>query len=606
MIVTAVILAAGFGSRLKEITSNKPKGFIQIEGISLIERSIHALLEAGIKRIIIGAGYLAEQYSSFAKNYPQITVVISENFSSTSSMETLFVLRGFIKEDFLLLESDILYEPRVIYHALMAVDTIIASGETLSNDEVFIQAGDEGYLEAVSKNSNKLKSIYAELVGISSISFSTYRKMCEIYEEQDNKKVDYEHILAKVSKSQPIKVKKIENLIWCEIDDAQHLRRAEQIIWPKIKANALYIKRNILLNPGPATTTDTVKFAQVVPDICPREKEFGDLMEFVSDELTSLVANPETHTTVLFGGSGTAAVEAILTSVVQRHKAVLIINNGSYGRRMCQIAERYNIVYMEFTSSPLLPIDLNALEQMIGKHKNSLTHLALVHHETTTGLLNNLDDIGKLAQQYSMELIVDAMSSYAAIPINMQKHNISYLAASSNKNLQAMAGVSFVISSQRKLKGLKNITPRTFYLSLYEQYKYFSETQQMRFTPPVQTLYALKQAILEVKEEDISSRYQRYSNSWKLLTEGLRRLELNYLVDDAYHSRIITSVCLPDNIDFFDLYNFFYQRDFTLYPGKVDEFNTFRVANIGEITQDDISMFIILLEEFLTVKGRGK
>jgi 2-aminoethylphosphonate-pyruvate transaminase len=121
------------------------------------------------------------------------------------------------------------------------------------------------------------------------------------------------------------------------------------------------IKRNILLNPGPATTTHSVKMAQVVPDICPREKEFGDLMEYVSLELTKIVATPKRYTTVLFGGSGTAVVESVISSVVPHDKTVLIVNNGAYGKRMCQIAKAYDMNYIEFKSSPIKPINLKKL-----------------------------------------------------------------------------------------------------------------------------------------------------------------------------------------------------------------------------------------------------
>lgn len=358
------------------------------------------------------------------------------------------------------------------------------------------------------------------------------------------------------------------------------------------------IKRNILLNPGPATTTDTVKLAQVVPDICPREKEFGDLMEYVSTELTSIVADTKDYTTILFGGSGTAVVESILTSVVPHDKSVLIVNNGAYGKRMCQIASRYNMDFVEFQSSPIEPIDLEKLENEI-KSNSNISHLAVIHNETTTGLLNNLDDLGAIAKKYNCELIVDAMSSYAAVPIGMKKQNISYLAASSNKNIQGMAGVGFVIASKSSLESLKDITLRSFYLSLYEQYENFIKTHQMRFTPPVQTLYALKQAIIEAKEEGIENRYERYSKSWEILTNALKEMNLKYLVDDKYHSKIITSIYVPEGVDFDAMHDYFYERGFTIYPGKVAEFDTFRVANIGQIDIEDMKDFIKFLKKYL-------
>ncbi|NLY15914.1 MAG: 2-aminoethylphosphonate--pyruvate transaminase [Gammaproteobacteria bacterium] len=607
MIKVAVILAAGFGSRLKDKTKTMPKGFLPIEGISLIERSVNNLLKAGIEKIFIGTGYLAEHYQTFAQKFPEIICINNSDFSNTGSMETLFVMRKYLNEDFLLLESDLLYESDAIKHLIHSSDTILASGTTHSNDEVYIQAAGDNTLQKMSKEAKQLTHISAELVGITSISQASYHAMCEVYAAQDNKKIDYEYILVAVNNAHhpaPFKIKKIDSLAWCEIDDAQHLARALKLVLPKIKAANIQIKRNILLNPGPATTTDSVKLAQVVPDICPREQEFGELMEFVSVELTSIVANPETYTSVLFGGSGTAAVESVLTSVVPHDKAVLIINNGAYGQRMCEIASRYKMNFVEFNSSPVEPVDLARLEEII-QQNTQFSHLALIHNETTTGLLNDIEGIGKLAAKYQLDVILDAMSSYAALPIDMQEQNITYLVASSNKNIQGMAGICFIVASKIKFDSLKDIEPRTFYLSLHEQYSSFIKTRQMRFTPPVQTLYALKQAVIEAKKEGIAQRYQRYSESWELLTSELKQMGLTYLVDDAHHSKIITSINLPEELDFNKMHDHFYSLGYTIYPGKVEEFNTFRIANIGQVDKNDIQHFVCLLREYIEKALRG-
>lgn len=360
------------------------------------------------------------------------------------------------------------------------------------------------------------------------------------------------------------------------------------------------IKRNVLLNPGPATTSDTVKLAQVVPDICPREKEFGEVMEFISKALTSFVGDERKYTTVLFGGSGTAAVEAMLSSAVGEG-LLLIINNGAYGKRICEIAEAYSMNYIEYKSSPFEAIDYELLENTIKNSKEKISHLAVVHHETTTGLLNDVGRLGHICSKYDMELIVDAMSSYAGIPIDMEEMNITYLASSSNKCIQGMAGVSFVITRIDSLLKTKNNKGRNLYLNLYKQYEYFKENYQMRFTPPVQILYALKQAIIEAQQETIEARYRRYIKSCEVLLKGLDELGLNYLVDAKNHSKLITTVVEPENprYNFEKMHDYLYERGYTVYPGKVSNLNTFRIANIGEIDYSDIQKFIIVLGEYL-------
>ncbi|MDU6543561.1 aminotransferase class V-fold PLP-dependent enzyme [Clostridium sp.] len=393
------------------------------------------------------------------------------------------------------------------------------------------------------------------------------------------------------------------------------------------------MKRNILLNPGPATTTDTVKNAQVVPDICPREKEFGEVMEFVSKELTNLVADNDEYTTVLFGGSGTAAVESMISSVVDKD-ILLIINNGAYGKRICEMAEIYDLNFIEFIGSPVNGIDFIKLEQIISEYntkkrfiKNKLndykgivgrynikneddeikviSHIAVIHHETTTGILNDIHRVGGLCSKYNIDLIVDGMSSFAGIPIDMKSSNIKCLASSSNKCIQGMAGVSFVIAEKELLINTKRIKPRNLYLNLYNQYEYFQKNYQMRFTPPVQVLYALKQAIIETKAETIERRYERYVRCCEILWDGLEKLNLKLLVPKKKSSMLLTSIVEPEvkGYNFDSLHNYLYEKGFTIYPGKVSSKNTFRIANIGDIYPENMRKFIEILEEyFLSIK----
>ncbi|ENZ35688.1 hypothetical protein HMPREF1084_00269 [Clostridium butyricum 60E.3] len=393
------------------------------------------------------------------------------------------------------------------------------------------------------------------------------------------------------------------------------------------------MKRNILLNPGPATTTDTVKNAQVVPDICPREKEFGEVMEFVSKELTNLVADNDEYTTVLFGGSGTAAVESMISSVVDKD-ILLIINNGAYGKRICEMAEIYDLNFIEFIGSPVNGIDFIKLEQIISEYntkkrfiKNKLndykgivgrynikneddeikviSHIAVIHHETTTGILNDIHRVGGLCSKYNIDLIVDGISSFAGIPIDMKSSNIKCLASSSNKCIQGMAGVSFVIAEKELLINTKRIKPRNLYLNLYNQYEYFQKNYQMRFTPPVQVLYALKRAIIETKAETIERRYERYVRCCEILWDGLEKLNLKLLVPKEKSSMLLTSIVEPEvkGYNFDSLHNYLYEKGFTIYPGKVSSKNTFRIANIGDIYPENMRKFIEILEEyFLSIK----
>ncbi|MEW4230563.1 2-aminoethylphosphonate aminotransferase [Priestia megaterium] len=612
MIKTAVILAAGMGSRIRRRAGNRPKGFLMIDEKSIIEHSISKLIEAGVKTIFIGTGYMKEEYEKLMNKYPQIKCVNNSRYETTGSLFTLYQFKDHIKDDFLLLESDVIYEKSALKTLVnhSRSDVILASKLNGAGDEVYIETDGNNNLKNMSKQKEELSSIYAELVGLTKLSYATFQRLCDEANTlfQFSQTIDYEYGLVKISEKTNVYIHKLDNLAWCEVDDEDHWVRATTIVYPIIKAREGIphaVKRNILLNPGPATTTDTVKYAQIVEDICPREKEFGETMEFISAELTKFVGNPEKYTTVLFGGSGTAAVESILSSVID-NGTVVIINNGPYGERMCKIAAVYGLNYAEYKSSAEQAIDMNDLEAFIKKISTNVSYLALVHCETSTGLLNDIEQIGEFCAVKNIEMIVDAMSSYAAVPIDMQKMNISYLAASANKNLQGMAGVSFVIANKDRLEKTEQMKPRNLYLHLYDQYRYFQMNKQMRFTPPVQTMYALKQAIIETQWEGIEKRYERYSKSWTTLTDGITQLGLTYLVPKTHHSKIITSIIEPSDKKYnFDImHDFFYKQGFTIYPGKVDKLETFRIANIGDITYRDIERFLHLLEQYLkALKG---
>ena len=235
----AVIVAAGLGSRLGDRTKLKPKGFLELEGRSLIERSVEKLFAAGIKRIYIGTGYLSSYYEDFAAKDHRISTIKSDRYETTSSMYTLYNMRRQVKEDFLLLESDLLYHPDALSFLLedKRPDVILASGWTKSNDEVYIECDKKGNLQKMSKKHDELESPYGELVGISKVSLERYKMMNRVFETADNPKIDYEYVFVKTAEEKPYPVRKEESLIWCEIDDESHLKRALEQILPRIGGN---------------------------------------------------------------------------------------------------------------------------------------------------------------------------------------------------------------------------------------------------------------------------------------------------------------------------------------------------------------------------------
>ncbi|MDR1230814.1 MAG: 2-aminoethylphosphonate--pyruvate transaminase [Spirochaetaceae bacterium] len=607
MIKEAVILAAGLGSRLGDRTVGMPKGFITVGDRPIVEWSVRKLLAQGIERIIIGTGHHRNYYDLLATKYPAIKTVYNADYASTGSMGTLAVCAPHVTSDFLLLESDLIYDEQGLFVLCneSRKNVILASGKTNSGDEVYLDAPD-GLLRTVSKNKNEMEQIHGELVGISRLSPALLQEMCD-YEREHREampKLDYESVLAALSNTMPDKfpvyVNQIVNFLWREIDDESHLKMANELL-PYIyeSEESRQVRREILLNPGPATTTDSVKYAQLCPDICPREQEFGEVMAWVCRELTAFVADPADYAAVLFGGSGTAADEVMISSCVPDDGHILIVNNGSYGERLAKMADVYKLRYTVFESSTYEAIDIEKLETAF--KTGAYTHLGIVYHETTTGLLNRLDIIGPLAKKYGMVTIVDAVSAYAGIPMDLAKLGIDFMSSTSNKNIQGMAGVGFVIGKKTEIEKTRAIPMRNYYLNLYDQYAYFAKTGQTRFTPPVQTLYALRQAILETQQETVAGRYARYSKCWEVLLSAVKNYGLKMLVKQEDQSHLITAILDPDTPQYnFDaLHDFMRRRGFTIYPGKLGKINTFRIANIGDIQPREMAWFTQLLGVYL-------
>jgi 2-aminoethylphosphonate-pyruvate transaminase len=361
------------------------------------------------------------------------------------------------------------------------------------------------------------------------------------------------------------------------------------------------IKRNILLNPGPATTTDSVKYAQVVPDICHREREFANIVQEICATLTTIASTSRNTQTILIGGSGTAAIESVLSSIFTTHHHAYVISNGAYGERLCQILDCYNVHYTAYKSDPCTPLNHTEIKHQLAN--SQYTHLLAVHHETTTGLLNNIHSLGQIASQFNLSFIVDAMSAFGAIPIDMNIMHIDYLISSSNKNIQGMAGIGIVLAKKKALNTIKDIPANSFYLNLYKQYQSLSTTGIFQFTPPVQTIYALQHALVELKEEGIQNRYNRYISCWETLIKGLKKLGLKTLVDHKHHSKLLTTVVEPEHFDFTDCHDYLYDHGFTIYPGKINHQTTFRIANMGDLRADDIKSFLVYLERYLNKKN---
>lgn len=361
------------------------------------------------------------------------------------------------------------------------------------------------------------------------------------------------------------------------------------------------IKRNVLLNPGPATTTDSVKYAQIVPDICPREKEFADLMKGLRKDLLKVVHAPENeYTAVLFCGSGTVNIDVCLNSLLPKDKKILVVNNGAYNSRAVEVCKMYNLPHIDLKSSIYEQPDLSNIEKTLQENKD-IAVVYCCHHETGTGVLNPIREIGALAHKYGAIFVSDTTSSLGMIPLDVVKDNVDFCMASAQKGLMAMTGLSFIIGKENIIKKSKEYPTRSYYCNLYLQYEYFEKTGEMHFTPPVQTIYATIQALKEYFAEGEKAKFERHRKVYEAIHSGLDALGFKTIIPREIESGLVVSVLYPEdsNWDFEKVHDFCYERGFTIYPGKISTTNTFRLCALGAINEQDIKNFFVVMKEAL-------
>ena len=361
------------------------------------------------------------------------------------------------------------------------------------------------------------------------------------------------------------------------------------------------VKRNVLLNPGPSTTTDTVKMAQVVPDICPREKEFASLMKGLREDLVRIVhGDLEKYTSVLFCGSGSINIDVCINSLLPEGGKVLVVNNGAYSTRAVEICEFYGLPHIDLKFPVNQRPDLAVVEETL-KNNPDIKLVHTTHNETGTGILNPIREIGALAHKYGAILTVDTTSTYAMRPINIEEDNIDFCMASAQKGLMAMTGLSFVVGNRAIIEKSKDYPKRSYYCNLFLQYDCFEKTGEMHFTPPVQTIYAALQGIKEYWAEGEEGKWARHTRVFNAINEGLDKLGFKQVIKPEERAGLVSTAIYPDdpNWSFEKVHDYCYERGFTIYPGKISSTNTFRLCALGAIDVKDIEDFFAVFEEAL-------
>jgi 2-aminoethylphosphonate-pyruvate transaminase len=346
----------------------------------------------------------------------------------------------------------------------------------------------------------------------------------------------------------------------------------------------------LLFTPGPLTTSHSVKEA-MLHDAGSWHFEFNALVAEIRSKLLELagVSRDDGYDAIPIQGSGTFGVEAVFQTSIAPGEKVAVLSNGAYGERMIQMLKHAGIDHVALRTNEDQATDPGALDQLLASDAD-VSHVAAVHCETTTGVLNPIDRIGEVTRRHGRCYIVDAMSSFGALPIDLQALNISYLISSANKCIEGVPGFSFVICRRDDLFA-RDGNARCLSLDLLDQLKGFEKNGQFRYTPPTHAILAFSRALDELEMEGgMEARCRRYARNHEVLVSGMRALGFRPLLDPSIQSCIITSFHFPDDPEF--EFNSFYRslsdKGFIIYPGKISQADTFRIGSIGRIFESDV------------------
>ena len=358
-----------------------------------------------------------------------------------------------------------------------------------------------------------------------------------------------------------------------------------------------------LLTPGPLTTSLTVKQA-MLRDWGSRDKQFIALNARIRDKLVGIAGGDGDYVTVPVQGSGTFAVEATLGTLLPRDGKLLVLVNGAYGERMMKIAKYMGRSAIALSCAEDRTPDLASLETLLAEDK-AITHVAAVHCETTSGILNPIAEIAGIVAKHGRSLIIDAMSAFGAIPLDVREITCDAIAASSNKCLEGVPGVGYAIIRRAALEQCEG-NAHSLALDLYDQWRALEGNGQWRFTPPTHVLAAFDQAVAEFeKEGGVAARNGRYSENCRTLVEGMRDLGFETLLPDDLQAPIIVTFHMPADpkFDFAAFYDFLAARGYVIYPGKLTVAPTFRIGCIGQLVKADLEAALAVIAEVLGEMG---
>jgi len=585
----AIILAASRGSAMSTLTLTKPKAMVKVKDKSILEHISNAYEEHGINKITVVRGYKKE-----AVNLPNLKYIDNEDFSNTSELVSFKQALETREEDFFISFGDVLFNPNVLKimdeindDIIIAVDTEWQNSVNKGRAADYVECSEpfsrDSYkslitLKNCSEELNE-KNIHGEWMGVAKFSkksIPVLKEAIKVLESRpDFHKAKFHHLFQYIAeRGTKIRVA-YTNGNWLDIDTFDEVIEASNFL--------------VLLNPGPVNLSKSVRQALTSGDVCHRESEFGDLVKTINKRLVQVYPSIENYQSVVLSSSGTGAVEAMLTSFIQESEETIIVNNGVYGERMKRILEAQGKLVHSIEFDIRDTINLNLLEDAIKKNRK-ITNLLMVHHETTTGRLNPINEVGLLCKHYNLRFYLDAVSSFGAEEIEADEINLFALAASSNKCLHGAPGASFVIANE-EIWSKKPEKVSSVYLDLYNYHKLQQMDGFSPFTQATHVLFAFDKALDEFfLHGGWPKRNEMYRKRANLILETLLKLGIETFIPRDDFSSVLHSYVLPEGFTYKNFHTYMKEHGFIVYQGQGElSESIFRISTMGEISNSDVS-----------------
>jgi 2-aminoethylphosphonate-pyruvate transaminase len=611
-----VILAAGTGRSLYPLTRERPKSLLEVNGVTLLERILTQTAVHALTPVVVVGYQKTKLLEMLRRMQPRrlsgIEIVENPRFESTNTLYSLWMARTRCRgADFVVADGDLICDDTILADlladprpAVLAVDTRRIMGD----EEVKVVCADGGNVVAIGKGVAP-GSAHGEFIGLARYSAAAGEELFEHLETLvagGNEDGYYEDAIARLAQARDVATLDVAGRRWVEIDFRADYLEALKVFGDTdrlAEVSAMAPRpRHLLFCPGPVMVSRRVKAALATPEIGHREIEFSELLNRVRLKLGKVfgIRNFHRYTTVVMTGSGTAANEAVLgTWGVGRR--LLVLSNGEFGERLLRLATHVGCTVQPMQVRWGRPFDLAAIDAALAG--GGVDAIACVHHETSTGMLNPLAEIASLARRHGVQSYVDAVSSIAGVPIDVETHGITFCTGSANKAIACVPGLAFVCGRRDAFEALATARASSMYLDLYQHFFANDRLYQTPNTPAVPLFFALDAALDEVFAEGLERRFLRYQRLARRLRRGFRRLGLQPLIPSRLTSPLLTTVEIPTGFSATDFHDRLRGAGYIVYPGKgILHDRVFQVANLGALTSRHVDGFLNALQRIIEDK----